>query len=161
VTYRLRIRSRLATDRRTLWAHASSMDGVNAELAPVRMSHPAGAAIVPGVSLGRPLFRSVVSLWGLVPLDVHELGLVDVRPDEGFHESSRSVLERRWIHRRSLADAPDGVAITDELEFEPRILGFLVARIVAATFERRHACLRRLFGGCDAGPSRVEWLPSA
>jgi len=35
VAYRLRIRSRLATDRRTLWAHASSMDGVNAELAPV------------------------------------------------------------------------------------------------------------------------------
>ena len=143
MTYRLRIRSRLATDRRTLWAHASSIDGVNAELAPVRMSHPAGAAIAAGVPLGRPLFRSVVSLWGLVPLDVHELRLVDVRPDDGFHESS------------------DGVEITDELEFEPRILGFLVARIVAATFERRHAGLRRLFVGCDAGPPCVEWLPSA
>jgi len=137
------------------------MDGVNAELAPVHMSHPAGATIAPGVPLGRPLFRSVVTLWGLVPLDVHELGLVDVRPDEGFHESSRSVLERRWIHRRTLADAPDGVEITDELEFEPRILGFLVARIVAGTFERRHACLRRLFPSRDAGPPRVEWLPSA
>ena len=137
------------------------MDGVNAELTPVRMSHPTGATIAPGVPLGRPLFRSVVSLWGLVPLDVHELRLVDVRPDEGFHESSRSVLERRWVHRRSLADAPDGVEIADELEFEPRILGFLVARIVAATFERRHARLRRLFPGRDAGPPRVEWLPSA
>ena len=143
MAYRLRIRSRLATDRRTLWAHASSMDGVNAELAPVRMSRPAGAASAAGVPLGRPLFRSVISLWGLVPLDVHELRLVDVRPEEVFHESS------------------DGVEITDELEFEPRIFGFLVARIVAGTFERRHACLRRLFPGRDAGLPRVEWLPSA
>ena len=137
------------------------MDGVNAELAPVHMSHPAGAGIAPGVPLGRPLFRSVVTLWGVVPLDVHELGLVEVRPDEGFHESSRSVLERRWIHRRTLADAPGGVEITDELEFEPRVLGFLVARIVAATFERRHARLRSLFAGRDGEPPRVEWLPSA
>jgi hypothetical protein len=137
------------------------MDGVNAELAPVHMSHPAGAAIRPDLALGRPLFRSVVTLWGVVPLDVHELGLVDVRHAEGFHESSRSLLERRWIHRRSLADAPGGVEITDELEFEPRVLGVLVARIVASTFERRHARLRRLFAGRDAAPPRVEWLPSA
>jgi len=161
VVYRLRIRSRLATDRRTLWAHASSMDGVNAELAPVHMSHPADAVIASDVPLGRPLFRSVVTLWGFVPLDVHELALVDVRPGEGFHESSRSVLERRWIHRRSLADAPDGVEIVDEVEFEPRILGSLVARIIGETFERRHACLRRLFPGHDAAPPHVEWLPSA
>ena len=157
MTYRLRIRSRLATDRPTLWTHASSMDGVNVELAPMRMSHPAGAALGPDVPLGQPLFRSFVTLWGFVPLDVHEFGLVDIRPGESFHESSRSLLERRWVHRRTLVDAPDGVALTDELEFEPRLMGFLVARVIAATFVRRHARLRRLFAGRDTAPPRAEW----
>src|SRR5262245_5472182 len=104
MTYRLRIRSRLATDRRTLWDHASSMDGVNTELAPLHMSHPPDAVLSADVPLGQPLFRSLVTLWGLIPLDLHEFGLVSVRPGEGFHESSRSLLERRWVHRRTLAD---------------------------------------------------------
>jgi len=157
VVYRLRIRSRLATDRQTLWAHASSMDGVNAELAPVHMSHPADAAIGPDVPLGQPLFRSLVTLWRMVPLDLHELALVAVRAGEGFHESSRSLLERRWVHRRTLVDAPDGVELTDELEFEPRLLGPLVARVIGATFARRHARLRHLFVGRDTAPPRVDW----
>jgi len=157
VVYRLRIRSRLATDRQTLWAHASSMDGVNAELAPVHMSHPADAAIGPDVPLGQPLFRSLVTLWRMVPLDLHELALVDVHAGEGFHESSRSLLERRWVHHRTLVDAPDGVELTDEVEFEPRMLGPLVARVIGATFARRHAPLRRLFVGRDTAPPRVDW----
>jgi hypothetical protein len=158
VVYRLRISSRLGTDRRSLWAHASSMAGVNAELAPMHMSHPDGAAIAADVPLGVPLFRSLVTLWGFVPLDLHEFALVEIRLGEGFHESSRSLLERRWVHRRNLADVPGGVELTDELEFEPRLAGFLVARIIAHTFTRRHARLRGLFGGRDAGPPRVEWL---
>jgi hypothetical protein len=157
VAYRLRIRSHLATDRPTLWTHASSMDGVNAELAPMHMTHPAGAALTGDVPLGQPLFRSFVSLWGFVPLDVHEFGLVDVRPGEGFHESSRSLLERRWVHRCTLVEVPGGVELTDELEFEPRVLGFVVARVIAATFARRHAWLRRRFSGRDAAPPRAEW----
>jgi len=158
VVYRLRIRSRLATDRPSLWAHASSMAGVNAELAPIHMSHPDGAAIGLDVPLGVPLFRSLVTLWGLVPLDLHEFALVGIQPGEGFHESSRSLLERRWVHRRTLVDVPGGVELTDELEFEPRLAGFLVARIIARTFTRRHARLRGLFAGRDAEPPRVEWL---
>lgn len=153
----MRIRSRLTTDRASLWAHASSMAGVNAELAPMHMSHPDGAAIGPDVPLGVPLFRSLVTLWGVVPLDLHEFALVEIRPGEGFHESSRSLLERRWIHRRTLADVPGGIELTDELEFEPRLAGFLVARVIAHTFTRRHARLRRLFAGRETEPPRVEW----
>lgn len=156
--YRFRIRSRLAADRDAVWRHASSMEGVNDELAPIRMSHPPGAVLTADVPLGQPLFRSVVSLGGLVPLDVHTFALVDVEPGRGFHESSRSWLERRWVHRRTLDDAPGGVEVVDELEFEPRVLGRVVARIVGVTFARRHARLRRLFAGLDADPPRVEWL---
>jgi hypothetical protein len=135
------------------------MDGVNAELAPIHMTHPAGAALAADVPLGQPLFRSFVTLWRILPLDVHEFALVSIRPGEAFHESSRSLLERRWVHRRSLADAADGVELTDELEFEPRLLGFVVARVIARTFARRHARLRSLFAGRDGGPPRVEWTP--
>jgi hypothetical protein len=133
------------------------MDGVNAELAPMHMSHPPDAAIGPDVPLGQPLFRSFVSLWGIVPLDVHEFALVEIRMGAGFHERSRSLLERSWVHRRTLSDAADGVELTDELEFEPRLMGFLVARIIAATFVRRHRRLRRLFAGRDREPPRVDW----
>ena len=157
MVYRLRIRSRLGADRQSLWSHASSMAGVNAELAPIHMSHPDGAAIAPDVPLGVPLFRSFVSLWGIVPLDLHEFALVSIQPGEGFHESSRSVLERRWVHRRTLVDAPGGIELTDELEFEPRLAGVVVARVIARTFRRRHERLRRLFAGRDADPPRVEW----
>jgi hypothetical protein len=92
-----------------------------------------------------------------VPLDLLVFALVEIRPGVGFHESSRSLLERRWIHRRTLADVPGGIELMDELEFEPRLAGFLVARVIAHTFTRRHARLRRLFAGRDAEPPRVEW----
>lgn len=142
----LRFESHLAATPAELWAHASTMGGVNAELAPLRMSAPPGLRLGAETPLGRVLFRSVVSLGGLVPLDLHALRLVELREGEGFVEDSTSVLERRWRHERRIEPVPGGARVVDLLTFEPRLLGPVVARIVRRTFERRHAFLRQRFG---------------
>jgi hypothetical protein len=143
--------SELAADRATVWAHATTLDGVNEELAPLHMSGPRGVRLDASVPTGRPLFRSLVTVLRVLPLDLHELTLARVDEGRGFHEASRSLLQARWVHVRTLADLPEGgTRVTDELEFEPRLFAPLVERIVRAVFERRHAALRRKFGRAGA-----------
>jgi hypothetical protein len=73
-SYRLRVASRLDADAATVWAHAASMAGVNAELAPLRMSAPRQGRIEE-VPLGVVAFRSLITLYGVVPIDLHSLQL--------------------------------------------------------------------------------------
>jgi hypothetical protein len=153
--YRIRLVSQLAAEAPAVWAHASSMDGVNAELAPIRMSAPPGARIDETVPLGTPLFVSTVSIRGVVPFDLHELTLVDVVPGRGFREVSRSLLQARWNHVRTIEPrAAGGCSLEDEVTFIPRVSGPIARRIVAWVFRRRHAWLRRRFGG--TGPLVIE-----
>lgn len=157
-TYRLRVASPLAASPEAVWAHASTMAGVNEELAPLRMSAPPGARLDADVPLGTRLFRSTISVAGVLPFDVHDLTLVELTPGRGFHEASSSLTERRWIHRRTVAPAAGGCTVEDDLTFEPRLLGGLVRRIVGRVFARRHAALRRKFGALPgAPPIAVEW----
>jgi hypothetical protein len=153
----LTVASELGADAAAVWAHAASLDGVNAELAPLRMSGPRGVALDDKmVPLGRPAFVSVVTLWGVVPLDLHELTLVDVAPGRSFHEASRSLVQRRWVHvRRVEASAGGGCRVSDEVTFTPRLLGGLVRAIIVRTFARRHRRLRRMFDGREPGGPRV------
>jgi ligand-binding SRPBCC domain-containing protein len=149
--YRLTIASRLDADAATVWAHASSIAGVNAELAPLHMSAPAGAVLDERAPLGTPAFVSVVSLWRVVPIDLHELTLVAFEPGRSFHECSRSLLQRRWEHvRHILPEAGGGCVVTDEVTFRPRAFGPLVRPIIARVFERRHRALRASFAGREA-----------
>lgn len=137
-----------------VWAHASTMDGVNAELAPfVRMSVPSH---VRGLRLddaprGEEAFVSSLLAFGVLPFDRHHLTLVSVS-ERGFVEESWSLLQRRWRHERSIEPTSDGCIVTDRLEVEPRFVpDVLVRPLVRALFEARHRELRRRFGA----PSRV------
>jgi hypothetical protein len=59
------------------------MAGVNAELMPfVRMTFPRGAERIDKATAaaGKPLFRSVLLLFGVLPIDVHRLALVKLDP---------------------------------------------------------------------------------
>lgn len=151
---RIRVESRLEADAASLWDAFTNFRDINAELWPVHMSGPTDRRLDASVPVGKPLFRSWVTLFGFVPLDLHELALVEVVDGERFHEHSRSLLERHWIHRRSLTPlGPRAARVEDDVEFEPRIAGALVERIVALTFARRHRHLRARFGGDD--PRRV------
>ena len=143
--------SLLAAPPAAVWGRVASMTGVNAELMPaVRMTFPRACErldrnlLVPG----RTLFRSVLLLFGVLPVDVHSLALASLAPGRGFLESSSSLLNRRWIHERVL-DAEEGATrIRDRVYFECRLPGLRVALapVVRAIFRHRHAQLRRHFG---------------
>jgi hypothetical protein len=142
----IRISSALRATPESVWKHAASLEGINEELWPVHMSGPSEPVLGPNVPLNQPLFRSVVSLLRVVVLDLHEFKLVRVDTGEGFHESSRSLLEKRWEHIRKITAEPGGCVLSDEVEYEPRLPPLLVAPLVRHVFERRHAFLRRKFG---------------
>jgi ligand-binding SRPBCC domain-containing protein len=164
VTRAVHVTSTLAAPREAVWARVSTMAGVNAELMPlVRMSYPPQAAVLDAaaVPLGRTAFRSVLLLFGVLPIDRHDLCLLRVDPPAGFHESSTSLLQRRWVHVRTLEAVPGGCRLTDEVDFEPRLpaIAALLRPLVRAIFAHRHRRLRRHFG--EAAGTRVSGEPRA
>jgi ligand-binding SRPBCC domain-containing protein len=140
--------TRLAAPAAEVWRHATSMAGVNAELSPITMSHPPDRTRLPDdVELGRPLFVSTLRL-GPVPFDRHELTLVGLDPGRWFQEDSRSRLNRRWRHRRTVTPEGRGCIVTDRLEIDPRLpgAGRATRLLVGWIFDRRHRVLIRRFG---------------
>jgi ligand-binding SRPBCC domain-containing protein len=142
------VTSRVPADAHRVWAHARTMAGVNAELAPfVRMTVPRHlrGLTVDDAPLGEVAFRSLLLALGIVPFDRHDLRLTAVVPGRCFQERSTSLLQRRWDHDRTLT--PDGAdtIVTDHVTFAPRIGAARLARpLVKALFEHRHRRLRRL-----------------
>lgn len=148
---RFEIRSRLAADANAVWAHASSLEGVNRELMPLcRMTFPAHARTLTEetVPLGQRLFRSWVLLGGVLPVDYDDLVLVELEPGRRFLERSTLATQRHWEHERILTPVEGGVELTDRLRFEPRLSWTLGAsRVVVRTlFNHRHRRLRAIFG---------------
>lgn len=148
---RFEIRSRLAADAPTVWAHASSLEGVNRELAPLcRMTFPAHARVLTAetVPLGQRLFRSWVLLGGVLPVDYDDLVLVELEPGRRFLERSTLATQRQWEHERTLTPVAGGVELTDRLRFEPRLGWMLGASraVVRTLFTHRHRRLRAIFG---------------
>lgn len=130
-----------------VWAHAISWRGVNAELAPIAMSHPAHFPTVAAVPAdGHCHFVSVLSVFGL-PFDRHRLGLVALEPGRAFHERSSNHLMRTWEHCRTVEAIADGVRVTDRCSFEARraVPTRLLLAIYRRVFARRHRRLRARF----------------
>lgn len=147
-----RIASHLRAPPERVWAHATSMAGINHELAPLlRMTHPPGTTALGDLSppLGTPLFRSVILLFGLVPIDFDDVTLESIEPGRGFRECSRTLSQRRWIHERSLEPVAGGVRVEDRITFEPKIpgSGAILAPLLHVLFRNRHRKLVGLFGG--------------
>lgn len=151
------VASEVAAAPADVWAVASTMAGVNAELGPwVRMTHPADkrslADVQPGAHLG---FDSWVLALGVLPFDRHHLHLetvIDPGDDVGpfgFDEESTSWMQRRWRHERRIEAIESGrTRVSDRLVVEPRVGLFrpIVRRVVPAIFRHRHRRLRRRFG---------------
>jgi len=140
------VASELAAPASRVWAWASRMEGVNAELSPwVRMTVPprARGKRLDEAPLGEPLFASWILAGGVLPIDRHHFQLETVR--EGyFREWSSSWLQAVWCHERHVRPTPSGCRVIDEVRFQPRLalLGPLIQRIVQAVFEHRHRRLR-------------------
>lgn len=146
----IEVRSALAASADEVWAHASTMEGVNRELAPwVRMTVPRAARgkRLADVTPGREAFASVLLAFGLVPFDVHHLTLDRVL-ERGFDEESWSWLQRRWRHERRVEPAASGCVVVDRVTVAPRWAPTsVVERAVRRLFEARHRHLRARFGG--------------
>jgi ligand-binding SRPBCC domain-containing protein len=146
------VRSTLAAPPSAVLARALTMPGVNAELAPlVRMTYPPEAEVldVTRVPLGKVAFRSVLLLFGVLPVDLHALVLVHVDPARGFHECSHSLLQRYWEHERTVEPGErGGCVVTDRVDFAPRLhgVGWLLRPVMRAVFRHRHRRLAAAFG---------------
>jgi ligand-binding SRPBCC domain-containing protein len=146
----IEVSSRLAIDRERLWAVISTMQGVNAELAPwLRMSVPleARGKSLAEIRIGEVAFESWLLALGFLPFDRHRLCLIELERGRGFVERSSSWLQRVWQHERTLETIAGGTEIRDRVTFEPRIglLAPVVQMVVARLFRHRHARLRARF----------------
>lgn len=152
-TLHIERKSRLAAPAATVWARATTLDGVNAELWPIRMSAPAEWRTRPihEFPCGRPLFDSWILLFGLLPNDIHHFQFESVGPGMQFQEHSSSMMNRQWRHRRVVEADGEGCIVTDTLEIVPRIalFGRLMAPVYRLVFWNRHRKLRRWYGTRD------------
>ncbi|HTO55332.1 MAG TPA: hypothetical protein VMR50_18250 [Myxococcota bacterium] len=145
----LTYRSELAAPPERVWAWIVSAAGIRRELRPlVKMTMPRGLRNLDDVNveLGKPLFRSWLLLFGLLPFDFSDLTLLRLDPGRGFLEESPMMSMRRWRHERWLEPTGAGTVLTDRLTFEPRFAGPLVTGFVRVLFAHRHRVLRRSLG---------------
>lgn len=151
--FRLEFRSKLKVPRAEVWNWITSVHGISTELRPLmRMSAPRDVRSLKELKIqpGRPLFRSQIYLFGVLPVDYSYLTLLELREGVGFIEQSPMGSMRLWRHERKIEDAEHGCVLTDTLTFEPRFFARLSRRIVERLFTHRHAVLRRHFGGTGA-----------
>jgi hypothetical protein len=146
-----RIASSLRAEPAAVWERAMSSEGINAELGPVlRMTVPRGLdSLDPHTLEPGPLGRSWILLFGLLPVDYDDIGLVRIETGRGFLERSTMLSQRLWEHERTVEAGGEGTVIVDRVAWEPRppLPGRLPRPLFAAVFRWRHRQLRRHFDG--------------
>jgi ligand-binding SRPBCC domain-containing protein len=139
------LQSRLPCSRERAWAWISSVAGISAEMRPYfRMTAPPGVERLDDVKveLGKPLFRSRVFVFDLIPAGHWDLTLVELDPGRGFVERSPSSSMRSWRHERRILDRDGGVELRDHLTFEPRFAAGPTGAFIRHVFRHRHAVLQ-------------------
>lgn len=149
--HEFRVESIVAAPPAAVWDRVSTMAGVNDEFWPfLRMTHPPGLDRLDpaAVPLGRPVFRSWLLLFGVLPVDFDHLRFLRLEPGRSFLESSTMLSQRRWVHERRLEPAAGGCRVTDRVRFVPRVacLGRASRAVFLRIFAYRHRRLRRRFG---------------
>lgn len=144
------ISTELSVTPEAFWEQMS-MAAVNAELMPlVRMTAPAQWQRCPLAqwTAGRVLFRSVILLFGFLPVDVHSLRLERLFPEGGFLERSHSWTNRLWQHERTTARTANGCVVTDRLTVQGRLpfASALLLPVYRLVFRHRHRRLKALYG---------------
>jgi ligand-binding SRPBCC domain-containing protein len=150
----LRFSTVLAAPPHVVWERAVSVKGANDELWPfAKMTFPLrlDRETPPEQVVGHE-FRSSMLALGFLPVDRRTMQ-IEVFEEGRFRECSRSWMQGRWCHERTVVAADAGSAIlTDSLVLEPRgrLIGALMRPALTATFRRRH---RRLCRHFDKAPA--------
>ena len=151
----MRFESELRASADQVWAWMTSMRGISLEMSPyLRMTVPKNFLSLADAKFqpGKPLFRSWLKLFGVLPIDYSDLTLRTLDPGVGFIEQSPMGSMRLWRHERRIDPSPgkpESVVFVDQLTFSPRLARPLVACIVHHFFSHRHRVLRRNFGGAS------------
>ena len=100
----LHFESRLQASPEQLWRWITSVDGILREIRPLlSMSVPPGIRSLEDLEVvpRRPLFRSHMRLFGLLPLGTSQLTLLELTPGRGFIAAGlvRWFLTRIFRHR--------------------------------------------------------------
>jgi ligand-binding SRPBCC domain-containing protein len=150
-TFSFAFETRLRAPAAVVWAHATSMEGVNHELFPLaRMTFPAWVSTLDATAIvpGRRMFRSWILALGVLPVDYDDLTFVEFEPPRRFLERSPMLTQRAWQHERSVEPSSQGCVVRDAVQFEPRWrwLGHLQLPVFRLVFANRHRRLAGLFG---------------
>ncbi len=142
----------IAADPGAVWERVVDPQGINHEMRPwMTMTMPRGVTglTVEDVTLGQPLGRAWLRLFGVVPFDFDHLTIVELEVGSRFLERSTMLSMRRWEHERTLTPVGAGTRVHDRVTLEPRLpvpgLAALLARVVDAFFKHRQRRLRAYF----------------
>ncbi|MBI4951114.1 MAG: hypothetical protein HY908_03710 [Myxococcales bacterium] len=144
--------SRLLASPEQVWARATRLSGLDAELGPwLSFGAPPDcrdvAALLARARAGRPP-RAVLRFAGVVPLVAWRIGIERFEPGH-FVERSPFPGLRVWRHDRTVRAVHGGAELVDRLTFEPRLsaLARPARALVRALFAHRHARLVAWWGG--------------
>jgi ligand-binding SRPBCC domain-containing protein len=146
------ITSRVDATPDRVWERVTSPEGINHEMRPwMRMTLPRGVEglSIDQVEVGKPIGRSWILLFGLIPIDFDELNIARLDPGRGFLERSRMLSQRSWEHERTIEPDGNGSLVTDRIRWQPR-LGLPAAALrpmFRAFFRHRHRRLQSHFAG--------------
>lgn len=147
------VSSRLSVQPDKFWGE-QSIATVNVELSPwIYMSAPAAwqSLRLKEWDGSGQLFRSWVLLFGLIPVDCHTFGTIDLSQHMKFVERSSSLFNNIWQHERIAKTVPGGGEVIDKVSFTPRVrwLSPVLRTIYVLVFQHRHAKLRALYAEAD------------
>ncbi len=113
-----------------------------------RMTTPRGVTTIDDltITLGAPLFRSRVYLFGVIRIDYSDVTLIEFSKGIGFVEQSPMGSMSLWRHERKIEGTTSGCVVVDTLTFQPRTARKFVAWFIGRVFAHRHAVLRSHLG---------------
>ncbi len=151
-TAEITVSSRLDASPADVWDRVIAPEGINDEMRPyLRMTLPPDVDRLDpeSVELGKPIGRSWILLFGLLPFDYDDVTLVRLEPGRGFLERSKMLSQRVWEHERTIEPDGNGCQVTDRVSWQPRLglPGRPLRPLIGWFFRHRHKRLQRHFGG--------------
>ncbi|MEE2733520.1 MAG: hypothetical protein VYA55_22050 [Pseudomonadota bacterium] len=147
--YISRFTSELKASTPEVWEWMTSFEGISKEMSPLMvMTAPAHVKSLESVAFepGKPIFRSWLLLFKVLPFDYSDFTLERVDVGTGFVEQSSMGSMRLWRHVRNIQSIEGGCMLTDELTYEPRFAGVIAHQFVKMLFKHRHRQLRKHMG---------------
>jgi len=138
----------LNIERKRLWDNIHTFERVNFELFPMmKMTTPSAYKIMPleNFPVNVFVFKSIVLLFGLIPIEVSSIRLKFVKKNEGFIEESKMLLSRDWKHTRNLSNVDGKCKLEDIIEVRPRwfLLKPVLWVFIKLLFANRHRRVKK------------------